>query len=49
MRQIALILGEDEMQHGLVAVKPLRSEGEQVQCAWDALASRIGEWVSELD
>jgi histidyl-tRNA synthetase len=47
--QIALILGEDEMQHGLVAVKPLRSEGEQVQCAQDALASRIGEWVSELD
>jgi histidyl-tRNA synthetase len=47
--QIALILGEDEMQHGLVAVKPLRSGGEQVQCAQDALASRIGEWVSALD
>ncbi len=47
--QIAIVLGEDEMQRGVVAVKPLRSEGEQVECGQDVLASRIGEWVSGLD
>ena len=47
--QVAVILGEDEMQRGIVAIKPLRSEGVQVQCPQDALASRISEWVSELD
>jgi len=46
--QVAIILGEDEMQRGVVAVKPLRSEGPQVQCAQDQLASRLGEWVSGL-
>jgi histidyl-tRNA synthetase len=46
--QVAIILGEDEMQRGIVAVKPLRSEGPQVQCAQDQLASRLGEWVSGL-
>jgi histidyl-tRNA synthetase len=46
--QVAIILGEDEMQRGVVAVKPLRSEEPQVQCAQDQLASRLGEWVSGL-
>jgi histidyl-tRNA synthetase len=46
--QVAIILGEDEMQRGIVAVKPLRSEGAQVECPQDLLASRIGEWVSDL-
>jgi histidyl-tRNA synthetase len=46
--QVAIILGEDELQRGVVAIKPLRSEGPQVQCAQDQLASRLGEWVSGL-
>ena len=46
---MALILGEDEMQRGIVAVKPLRSEGAQVECPQDVLATRISEWVSDLD
>jgi len=45
---VAVILGEDEMQRGVVAVKPLRSQGAQVECPQDQLPGRIGEWVSEL-
>jgi histidyl-tRNA synthetase len=47
--QVAVILGEDEMQRGMVAVKPLRSEGAQVECPQDVLATRISEWVPDLD
>jgi histidyl-tRNA synthetase len=47
--RVALILGEDEMQRGIVAVKPLRSEGAQVECPQDVLATRISEWVPDLD
>ena len=47
--RVALILGEDEMQRGIVAVKPLRSEGAQVECPQDVLATRISEWLSDLD
>jgi len=45
---IAVILGEDEMQRGVVAVKPLRSEGAQVECPQESLPARIGEWVTEF-
>jgi histidyl-tRNA synthetase len=45
---VAVILGEDELQRGVVAVKPLRSEGAQVECAQESLPGRIGEWVSEF-
>jgi histidyl-tRNA synthetase len=45
---VAVILGEDELQRGLVAVKPLRSEGAQVECPQDTLPGRIGEWLSEF-
>ncbi|HKE45236.1 MAG TPA: histidine--tRNA ligase [Steroidobacteraceae bacterium] len=45
---VAVILGEDEMQRGVVAVKPLRSEGAQVECPQESLAARIGEWVTDL-
>ncbi len=43
---VAVILGEDEIQRGLVAVKPLRGEGAQVECPQQQLAERIGTWVS---
>ena len=43
---VAVILGEDEIQRGVVAVKPLRGEGAQVECPQQQLAERIGTWVS---
>ena len=44
--EVAVILGEDEIQRGVVAVKPLRGEGAQVECPQQQLAERIGTWVS---
>ncbi|KAF0808679.1 histidyl-tRNA synthetase [Alcanivorax sp. S71-1-4] len=37
----ALLLGEDELNAGLVTVKPLRQDGEQRQVARDALAQTL--------
>ena len=44
--EVAVILGEDEMQRGVVAVKLLRTEGAQVECPQQELPQRIGTWVS---
>ncbi len=38
---IALILGDDELSRGVVAVKPLRQESGQSDCPIDELAARI--------
>ncbi|HTW74450.1 MAG TPA: histidine--tRNA ligase [Steroidobacteraceae bacterium] len=39
--RLALILGEDELARGVVAVKPLRREGGQTDCALTDLPARI--------
>jgi histidyl-tRNA synthetase len=38
--ELALVLGEDEVAAGRVALKPLRG-GEQEQLTWDALPERL--------
>ncbi|TKB54720.1 histidine--tRNA ligase [Ferrimonas aestuarii] len=38
---VALIIGEDELQQGVVTVKPLRTEGEQAQVSRDELAATL--------
>ena len=38
---LALILGDDELSRGVVAVKPLRQESGQSDCPIDELAARI--------
>ena len=45
-QQVALIMGEDEMQRGIVAVKPLRREAGRWSARNSELAVRIGKWVS---
>jgi histidyl-tRNA synthetase len=45
---IALILGDDEIARGVVAVKPLRSQGEQADCKLAELPARLGDWLPEL-
>jgi histidyl-tRNA synthetase len=47
--EIALILGDDEIDRGVVAVKPLRSQGEQKDCALAELPARIGEWLPAMN
>jgi histidyl-tRNA synthetase len=39
--QLALILGDDEMDRGVAAVKPLRREGGQIDCPLAELPGRI--------
>lgn len=39
--RLALILGDDELDRGVAAVKPLRREGGQMDCPLDMLAGRI--------
>lgn len=38
---LALVLGDDELSRGVVAVKPLRQESGQSDCPLDELAARI--------
>ena len=45
---VALILGEDEAARGTVAVRSLRAEGPQVECAQSELMTRIVQWLPEL-
>jgi histidyl-tRNA synthetase len=45
---IAVILGEDEVARGTVAIRPLRVAGPQVECAQTELARRVVEWLPEL-
>jgi histidyl-tRNA synthetase len=42
--QVALVLGDDEVSAGRVALKPLRG-GEQEQVSWGALAVRLKAYV----
>ncbi|HSN72283.1 MAG TPA: histidine--tRNA ligase [Steroidobacteraceae bacterium] len=42
--EFALIIGEDEARRGVVGLKPLRTEGPQVEIATDALAAEIAKW-----
>ncbi len=39
--RVALILGDDELARGVVALKPLRREGGQTDCPMDELAARV--------
>jgi histidyl-tRNA synthetase len=38
----AIVLGEDEAARGIVALKALRREAAQEECAFDALGERLG-------
>ena len=40
---LALILGDDEVARGVAAIKPLRGEAGQADCALDALPARLAE------
>jgi histidyl-tRNA synthetase len=43
--QFALILGDDEAQRGVVAVKALRRESAQEECSMDQISERLGLWL----
>jgi histidyl-tRNA synthetase len=47
--EVALILGDSEVERGVIAVKPLRAEGEQRDVASAELTARLGEWLQEID
>jgi histidyl-tRNA synthetase len=44
--ELALILGEEELEGGQVLLKPLRAEGEQRPLGQDALRARLKECVA---
>ena len=46
--EIALILGDSEIERGVLAVKPLRAESAQKDCALEELPARLGEWLTGL-
>jgi histidyl-tRNA synthetase len=39
---LALIIGDDELARGVIAMKPLREEGSQSECPVPELAARLG-------
>ncbi len=41
--EYALVLGDDEMARGVVAIKPLRREAAQEHCALDKLSERMAQ------
>jgi histidyl-tRNA synthetase len=45
---IAVILGDNEVARGTVAVRSLKVESPQVECAQGDLARRLVEWLPEL-
>jgi histidyl-tRNA synthetase len=47
--EIALILGDSEVDRGMIAIKPLRAESEQRDVASAELPARLGEWLQEID
>ncbi len=47
--QIALILGDSELERGVVAVKSLRAESEQRDIAHAQLPARLREWLRQID
>jgi histidyl-tRNA synthetase len=46
--RFALILGEDELRRGVVAVKPLRGEGDQQEVALDGLHGYFPDAGAEM-
>jgi histidyl-tRNA synthetase len=40
--ELALVLGEDELARGVVAIKALRRESAQEECALQQISERIG-------
>ena len=47
--EIALILGDSEVDRGMIAIKSLRVESEQRDVASAELPARLGEWLQEID
>jgi histidyl-tRNA synthetase len=45
---VAVILGDNEVARGTVAVRSLKAESPQVECAQGDLARRLVEWLPEL-
>jgi histidyl-tRNA synthetase len=45
---VALICGDDEMHRGVIAMKPLRQESGQTECARGELAARLEESLVRL-
>jgi histidyl-tRNA synthetase len=43
--RLALVLGDAELERGVVAVKPLRSETGQSECPLNELPARIASWL----
>jgi histidyl-tRNA synthetase len=46
---LALIYGDDEMKRGVVAMKPLRQETGQSECARGELVARVEELLARLE
>jgi histidyl-tRNA synthetase len=46
---VAVILGDNEVARGTVAVRSLKAESPQVECAQGDLARRLVEWLPELE
>src|SRR6188768_3675538 len=46
--RLALILGDNELERGVASLKPLRQEGEQVECPLAELAARIPALLNTL-
>jgi histidyl-tRNA synthetase len=47
--QLALILGDSEVERGVVAIKSLRTEGEQRDIPGGELTARLGELLQSTD
>ncbi|HLK71724.1 MAG TPA: histidine--tRNA ligase, partial [Steroidobacteraceae bacterium] len=45
--RLALIVGDQELERGVVAVKPLRREGGQSECPLALLGERIGQMLAQ--
>ena len=44
--ELAVIIGDDEAARGTAAIKPLRSERQQEECAWPAVPARVRAMLS---
>lgn len=42
--QLALVIGDSELERGVVALKPLRDESGQSECPAAEVAARVAEW-----
>ena len=47
--QVAVIVGDGELERGVAAVKPLREEAGQADVAFDALAGEVGRRLRGID